>query len=366
LAGRYRARSIFARWLNGEHVMSNSPISNTITQEAPHPVAGAPAIPGLIFRRFRGESDFPLMAAILEASAEADHLERADSVDDIATFYAHLSNSDPYRDMVFAEVGGQTIAYSRCWWQDELDGPYVYGFVGYVLPAWRRMGIGRSILRWMEARLRSVAREHAPERPKFFQVFADLDVTGLVALLESEGYAPIRYSQQMVRPTMDAIPDFPLPEGLEVRSALPEHYRAIWEADAEAFRDHWGYTPPTEEDYRGWLENKSYFQPELWQIAWDVATNEVAGQVKTYIHAAENEKYNRKRGYTEGISVRRPYRRRGLARALIVRSLRAQREMGMTESALGVDSENISGATRVYEECGFRPVKRYGIYRKPL
>jgi ribosomal protein S18 acetylase RimI-like enzyme len=88
--------------------------------------------------------------------------------------------------------------------------------------------------------------------------------------------------------------------------------------------------------------------------------------VKTFINVSENEKYQRRRGYTEGISVRRPWRRRGLARALIVRSLRDQRDRGMTESALGVDSENISGATRVYEDCGFRPVRRYGIYRKPL
>ena len=70
-----------------------------------------------------------------------------------------------------------------------------------------------------------------------------------------------------------------------------------------------------------------------------------AGQVRTFINEAENEKYNRKRGFTEFISVRRPWRKRGLARALIVRSLQLQKEQGMTESALGADSENISGAT---------------------
>jgi hypothetical protein len=38
----------------------------------------------------------------------------------------------------------------------------------------------------------------------------------------------------------------------------------------------------------------------------------------------------------------------------------------MIESALGVDSENLSGATRVYEDCGFRMTKRNVIYRKPI
>ena len=57
--------------------------------------------------------------------------------------------------------------------------------------------------------------------------------------------------------------------------------------------------------------------PELWQVAWDVAKDEIAGQIQTYIDARENEKFARHRGYTEGISVRRPYRRRGLALSLI-------------------------------------------------
>jgi mycothiol synthase len=97
-----------------------------------------------------------------------------------------------------------------------------------------------------------------------------------------------------------------------------------------------------------------------------VTTNQVAGQVRTYIDHTQNEKYKRKRGFTEFISVRRLWRRRGLARALIAQSLRTQKAQGMTESALGVDSENVSGATRVYEDCGFRVVKRGAIYRKPL
>jgi ribosomal protein S18 acetylase RimI-like enzyme len=340
--------------------MMNTTLNDTII------LTDAPAVPGLVFRHFRGKSDYPHMAAVIGASADADGIERADSAEDIAAAYAHLSNSDPARDMIFAEIDGEVASYGRGWWQEEPDGPYIYGLVGFLAPAWRRMGIGRAMLRWLEARLREVAADHPQQRPKFFQAFTDLSAVGLVALLESEGYAPVRYGHEMVRPSLDDIPDFPLPDGLVVRPALPEHYRAIWEADFEAFRDHWGYTSPTEKDYQAWVNNKAFFQPEMWQIAWDTATNEVAGQVKAFIHRDENEKYNRRRGYTEGISVRRPYRRRGLARALIARSLRDQRDRGMTESALGVDSENQTGATRVYEDCGFRAVKRSAIYRKPF
>ncbi len=222
------------------------------------------------------------------------------------------------------------------------------------------------MLRWLEARLRSLAESHAALETGLLELFVEEANTGLKAMVEKNGYKSVRYIAQMVRRDLENIPDFPLPEGVEVRSVLPEHYRPIWEAHEEAFRDHWGYAVATEEDYQGWLADKSIFQPELWQIAWDLKTNEIAGQVRTFINAAENEKYNRRRGYTEFISVRRPWRKRGLARALIVRSLRLQKELGMSESALGVDSENISGATRVYEDCGFRVTKRTAVYRKPI
>ena len=53
-------------------------------------------------------------------------------------------------------------------------------------------------------------------------------------------------------------------------------------------------------------------------------------------------------------------------RALIARSLRLLADEGMAESALAVDGENLTGANRVYEDCGFQVVKRNTIYRKPL
>src|SRR6266498_4088077 len=237
-------------------------------------------------------------------------------------------------------------------------------FFGRILPQWRSRGIGRAMLHCMEGRLRESATGHPTEDEKYFLSVAAQGEMGLAAMLEKTGYQPVRYGFEMVRPNLENIHDTTLPEGLEVRPALPEHYRAIWEADAEAFRDHWGFVEPSEADYQAWLVDTTTFQPELWQVAWDIATNQVAGQVRTYIDHEQNKLYHRQRGYTEFISVRRPFRRRGLARALIAQSLRVQKQAGMTESALAVDSENLSGATKVYEDCGFRVVKRTTVYRK--
>jgi GNAT superfamily N-acetyltransferase len=330
-------------------------------------ITDAPAIAGLRFRHFRGEADLPAMVKAIDASAEADKIERATTLEDLVNSYSHLTNCDPFQDMIFAEINGEVIGYSRGWWSEEpAPGPYVYFFVGFLVPAWRRKGIGRVMLGWIEKRLREIAAGHPAERGKFFQAMANQFETGTAAMLEKSSYSPNRFFFHMVRPSLDDIPDLPLPDGLQVRTALPEHYRQIWDSAAEAFQDHWGFTLPSEQDYQSWVEDKNFFQPELWQVAWDVASNQPAGHVLTFVNHAENEKFGRKRGYTENISVRRAWRKRGLARALIVRSLQAQKQIGMTESALSVDTENLSGATRVYEDCGFKVVRKDTIYRKAL
>jgi ribosomal protein S18 acetylase RimI-like enzyme len=145
----------------------------------------------------------------------------------------------------------------------------------------------------------------------------------------------------------------------------PEHYRAIFDAHMEALRGHWGIAPARPGDFERWTTLRT-FQPHLWQVAWHVETNQVAGQVKPWIDTEQNATQDRKRGYTEFISVGAPWRRRGIARALVVRALRAQRDAGMNETALGVDADNPHEAARLYEACGFRTTERNAAWRKPV
>jgi mycothiol synthase len=327
--------------------------------------ANAPKIAGLSFRRFRGESDYPRMAVVLVSSENADKIERQVTPEDIAAAYQHLTNCDPCKDMIFAEIAGQVVGYARGWWRDETSAGRLYGISGFLVPAWRRKGIGSAMLRWMENRMRDIAAGHPSGQAKFFQVDVSQFQEGTARMLERAGYQPARYFYEMVRPTLDDIPDVPLPAGLELRPVSPDHYRAIWKSVDETSQDEWGYTQLMEDDYQQWLTHP-HFQPPLWQIAWDTATGQVAGHVLTFIDHEENRQLNHKRGYTEGIGVDRAWRRRGLARALIVRSLQAQKAAGMSESALAADSDSLNGVTRLYESCGFQVVSRNTIYRKPL
>jgi ribosomal protein S18 acetylase RimI-like enzyme len=88
--------------------------------------------------------------------------------------------------------------------------------------------------------------------------------------------------------------------------------------------------------------------------------------VKSYINPAENEKHGLKRGWTEAISTSRRWRRRGVAKALIVESIRELAKRGMTEVALGVHTDNPNGAFDLYSSLGYEESARWTTYRRPL
>ncbi|MCU0485106.1 MAG: GNAT family N-acetyltransferase [Anaerolineales bacterium] len=326
-------------------------------------------IPGLEFRPYRGDSDYPVIASLIASCKEHDQIERTVTVEDVTRTYTHLTNCDPAQDVRFAEVDGQPVGYCRSWWFEELEGPWLGGLYGVVLPAWRRKGIGSTLVSYAEQRLRQAAAELEsagtlqPGTPRFFTVEISSTDVDRTALFEKIGYQPVRRGNQMRRPNYENIPEAELPAGLEVRPVLPEHYRLIWDAAQEAFRDHWGFVTPSETDYDEWMQSEE-FTPDLWQVAWE--GDQVAGMVLNFVNEKENLEYHRKRGYTESISVRRLWRRRGLARALLVRSLRMFRDLGYEEAFLSVDAENLNQAFNLYESVGFQVIRYETTYRKPL
>jgi mycothiol synthase len=327
-------------------------------------VPDAPPVPGLGFRRFRGPEDFPSMLAVIDGSKDVDGIERTDSLEDVALNYQHLVNCDPEQDMVFAEVDGEVIGYGRGFWQQDVDGPRRYMHFNFLLPRWRGTGIRLAMLRQCEQRLGEIGAGHDIDCPRVLEAWASDTETDWASLLTGRGYEAVRFGFEMVRPDLENVPDLPLPDGLEVRPVEPEHVPLIWAAAKEAFRDHWGYSEDEwDEELARWRESPT-FQPELWQVAW--AGDEVAGSVQNFVDYAQNEEYGRLRGYTEGISVRRPWRRQGLAKALIARSFRVHKSLGMTEAALGVDADNPNGALQLYKSMGFRLVKVHTTYRKPM
>ena len=327
-------------------------------------IPGAPPVPGLRFRHYRGEDDLPAMLRVYSAVHDHDGMEEVLTLEQIKLNYATLVNSDPARDMVLAEMDGEVIAYARVFWNELVEGGRSYENFGLVDPAWRRRGIGGALHRHNEARLREIAAEHPDVSPKWFGSEGSLSDHGNQALLLGNGYTAARFFYDMVAPSLEGIVAPAMPEGLELRPVTREQYRTIWEASAEAFRDHWGEEEWTQGDRARFDANPDHADPRFWRIGWD--GDEVAGAILTYPQLEENKRFGRKRVYVAMVSVRRQWRRRGLARALLAGSLVGARDAGFTSASLGVDTDSPTGATSLYESLGFAPEKTFATYRKPM
>jgi len=323
----------------------------------------SPLIKGLRFRSFAGETDYEAMCNIINAASKFDKDDNSITVDDIKHDYAHLTKSNPETDMIFAEVNNEPVAYSRVdWWQEEDPNDRIYAYFIHIVPEWREKGIEEAMMQWCESRLRSIAQNHPADSKRFFQNSSLGKKKGYNKILEAQEFKPTRYFIEMSR-TLENIPEAELPEGIEARPVTKELARKVWNASVEAFRDHWGYAEPEENEFESYQSSK-YFQPELWQAAWD--GDEVVSSVQNYIDQDYNKKFQRKRGWTESISTRREWRKRGIARALIVRSMHMHKARGMTEVALGVDTENPSGALKLYQGLGYKKEKAGVVYRKQM
>ncbi len=180
-------------------------------------------------------------------------------------------------------------------------------------------------------------------------------------LLRRQGYRLARHNLRMAL-DFDGPPPAPaLPDGLIIRPFVRgAEDRALIMAVREAFRDHWGYVEaPFEQEYaewQHWMDTGPTCDPSLFFVAMD--GNEVAGTALCQDRWAEDAEA----GWIFALGVRRPWRRRGVALALLQHCFSTLYGRGKRRACLGVDAESLTGATRLYEKAGMRMERRYDFY----
>jgi mycothiol synthase len=220
---------------------------------------------------------------------------------------------------------------------------------GFVHPDFRGRGLGTAIVQATEVR----ARERGAGKLDSGILATD---RAAAALLEANGYRDVRHYYVMTIELDEAPPAPEWPEGLEPRAFEREHAHAFWAADDEAFQDEEDYeSEPFEEFVRRRLESPR-FNAQLWTAVWDgdeIAATLVAGK-------------RLGAGWIGGLGVRRPWRRRGLGRALLLRAFGQFYARGERRVSLNVHTENPTGATRLYESVGMHVEREEILYRKEL
>ncbi len=326
-------------------------------------IPDAPPIPGLRLRAYGGEADIPAMVEVANAFNEANGETERWSVEMMRNELGSPSHVGPGEAMVLAFVGDRLVAYSSIEYADTADGERHYRSLGIMHPDWRRRGLGRAMMAQAETRLRDLAARQAYPGPCKLTTWLDDPNTGGIELARQRGYRKVRVYHHMTRPDMEDIEVAPLPDGIEVRPITRAMLPQIWAAASEAFRDHFGGHDFSAGAYRRWAEDP-LMEPELLVIAFDA--DEIAAGVQGAIDPDENEANGYLRGWTDPVFTRRQWRRRGLAYALLGRSLRQLKDRGMTSAQLGVDSENANNALTLYQRHRYAVDRSASEWHKPL
>ncbi|GIH19751.1 GNAT family N-acetyltransferase [Rugosimonospora africana] len=224
------------------------------------------------------------------------------------------------------------------------EGGFRIDLMGAVRPDRRGRGIGRDLLGWQLRRAREIHRDTAPECDWVIHVATNAEDTDTLRLYRRAGLAPVRYWFDM-EATADRPATVPVPDGLRVTEYRPGRDRDLHAAHTEAFADHWGSQARTYPDWESLTVRNESFAPALSRVAYD--GDQIAGYVLAYLDDDPT------RVYIGQVGVRRAWRRRGLAAAMLSQALRAAVPAGRHTLALSVDADSPTGAVGVYGRVGF-------------
>jgi mycothiol synthase len=233
-----------------------------------------------------------------------------------------------------------------------------------LYPDYQRAEVAQPLLAWAESRAgQFVALAPAEARIALHAEYSSKDLF-LQSLFEGAGYHVIRHAQDMKIHFTDAPPEPIFPPNITLKTFDREtHMRPLFKAAREAFRDHFGFIPtPDEEAFARFVHRTETadFDPNIWFIAMD--GDEVAGMSLCRSSMPEDQNL----AWVETLAVRRPWRRQGLALALLHHTFSEFYRRGKSSVALGVDSQSLTGATRLYEKAGMHMYQQFDILEKVL
>ncbi|NUP46476.1 MAG: GNAT family N-acetyltransferase [Catenulispora sp.] len=295
-----------------------------------------------------------------DAASLADLLNTAEPVDGGEEYYgtddAAEELSDPNVDLARASIaafdGDLLVGYLTAAVKPLATVEHRVMLEGTVRPDYRRRGIGTRLLREGVGLARAAHERVHPDLPLIIDAQRADTVADAEALYKAQGFTPVRFYQHMRHPLGAAIKDVAIPQGLVLENWSPANDADFHLIRNESFRDHWGSAPVTDEQWKARYANR-HMRPDVSFLLRDEAGGGPAGMLLTLSWDADVEFTGMRDAYIMVIGTLAPYRRRGVAAALISRALRAAERHGYDRASLSVDGANPTGAFGVYENAGF-------------
>jgi mycothiol synthase len=308
--------------------------------------------PGFESRPVRPADDVETILELCTAAAIADH--GVSDVDErmIREAYNLPSFAVETDSFLVLDADGRAAAVAEFYDGDEVHvAPFLFL---RVRPDVTNSDVPAAALAW--AAERAPRNAHLAPAGARVSMHTDLSAVNrpMLAALERAGWHHERTNLTM---EIDLAAAAPLPEpawpaGITVRSAdLERDARAIHAVEADSFSDHYGYVP---QPFEQWLHFRTRFftaEPELWILAMD--GEEIAGMAL----CSSRRPGQPDLGWVSTLGVRRPWRRRGLALAILHHAFRLLAARGVARAGLGVDAQSLTGATRLYEKAGMHVVR---------
>jgi len=300
----------------------------------------------LAMRPARG-ADVETIADLCNAVGRALYGSDDLTADEIRTWFAH-----PDLTMLVAELDGRAVGYLDV--RRTESGRFPLDI--RVHPdAWGK-GVEDALVAAGEAWARARA-----EQGDVLRGYAAEPARDLREALERAGFGVIRHSFDMAI-ELDGEPPKPeWPAGIALRPFRPGvDDEAVYEADMEAFSDHWDFHRTSYEEWRRWNLEGPTHDPSLYLLAHE--GEELAGICLCQRHRSGDPTW----GWVATLGVRRPWRRRGLGLALLQHAFGEFRTRGMRRAGLDVDAENTTGAVALYERAGMHVERRQDTFEKAL